>query len=561
MSRYSTRWEVVVRHDGLNRIRKITGTDRRIVEEMAASQRAQWDAMWERRQDADARREDAARKRQSRADAAAYKAAQQAAATERTLEAQQALAAVRDILRQTLAVDDQVCWDDLKPRDPFSESLPRAAPPKIPPAEPQASAFAPELGFLDKLLRKRRETKEAAAKANYQAAYRAWMEGVKRVESENADDTVRWQKAVKGWEHRKARFEEEQRSACHAIDKRAERYLRGEVDTIEEYVDLVFSRSVYPDWYDRQWEIEFQEETRTLLIDYSLPNPEELPAVTEWRYVAARDDFASKNLTKAEKSNLYDDFIYQVCLRTLHEVIESDRAARHIGAVAFNGRVKGVDPSTGQDLIACICTVHTTVEEFGSINLNGIDPKACFKKLRGVSAARLDKIAPVAPLITFNRTDARFIDGQDVASRIDEGANLAAMDWQDFEHLIRQVFEWEFSTPGSEVKVTQGSRDGGVDAVAFDPDPIRGGKIVIQAKRYTNTVGVEAVRDLYGTVMNEGASKGILVTTSQFGPDARKFASGKPLTLIDGSNLLFLLQKQGIRGHIDVKAAKAQTVA
>jgi restriction system protein len=51
--------------------------------------------------------------------------------------------------------------------------------------------------------------------------------------------------------------------------------------------------------------------------------------------------------------------------------------------------------------------------------------------------------------------------------------------------------------------------DGGVDAVVFDPDPIRGGKIVIQAKRWTNTVGVAAVRDLYGTVMNEGANKGI----------------------------------------------------
>jgi len=25
--------------------------------------------------------------------------------------------------------------------------------------------------------------------------------------------------------------------------------------------------------------------------------------------------------------------------------------------------------------------------------------------------------------------------------------------------------------------------------IAFDPDPIRGGKIVIQAKRYTNVVG------------------------------------------------------------------------
>ena len=52
-----------------------------------------------------------------------------------------------------------------------------------------------------------------------------------------------------------------------------------------------------------------------------------------------------------------------------------------------------------------------------------------------------------------------------------------------------------------------------MDAIAFDPDPIRGGKYVIQAKRYTRTVDVSAVRDLYGTVMHEGADRGILVTT------------------------------------------------
>jgi restriction system protein len=73
------------------------------------------------------------------------------------------------------------------------------------------------------------------------------------------------------------------------------------------------------------------------------------------------------------------------------------------------------------------------------------------------------------------------------------------------------------------VRITRASRDGGVDAIAFDPDPIRGGKIVIQAKRYTNPVGVSAVRDLFGTVHNEGATKGILVTTSDYGPDAYEF--------------------------------------
>ncbi len=100
------------------------------------------------------------------------------------------------------------------------------------------------------------------------------------------------------------------------------------------------------------------------------------------------------------------------------------------------------------------------------------------------------------------------------------------------------------------------SKDGGVDAIAFDPDPIRGGKIVIQAKRYTNVVGVSAVRDLYGTTVNEGATKGILVTTSDYGPDAYAFAKGKPLTLLNGANLLHLLEKHGHNARIDIQEAK-----
>jgi restriction system protein len=130
------------------------------------------------------------------------------------------------------------------------------------------------------------------------------------------------------------------------------------------------------------------------------------------------------------------------------------------------------------------------------------------------------------------------------------------MDWLEFEHLIRELFEKEFSPNGGEVKITQSSRDGGVDAIAFDPDPIRGGKIIIQSKRYTNVVGVSSVRDLYGSVLNEGATKGIIVTTSHFGNDAYEFAKGKPLTLIDGSNLLHLLQKHGYNAKIDIQEAK-----
>lgn len=110
---------------------------------------------------------------------------------------------------------------------------------------------------------------------------------------------------------------------------------------------------------------------------------------------------------------------------------------------------------------------------------------------------------------------------------------------KEFESLITNLFE----KMGLETRLTQASRDGGVDCVAYDSRPIFGGKVVIQAKRYKNTVGVNAVRDLYGTMQNEGATKGILVTTSGYGQASHDFANGKPLELIDGGNLLYLLHE------------------
>ena len=42
---------------------------------------------------------------------------------------------------------------------------------------------------------------------------------------------------------------------------------------------------------------------------------------------------------------------------------------------------------------------------------------------------------------------------------------------------------------------------------------------------------------------NEGASKGILVTTSGYGKASFEFATNKPMELLSGSNLLFLLKE------------------
>ena len=317
----------------------------------------------------------------------------------------------------------------------------------------------------------------------------------------------------------------------------------------------MLSNSNYPDYFPQQWDIDYSSVNKILIVDYSLPDISDLPTVKSVKYIAASDTFSESHISEAALNKLFDSVIYQIALRTLHELFEAD-VTNALDSIVFNGWVNSVNKATGREANTCIISVQASKDEFLAFDLSRVDPKACFKELRGVGSSKLHGLTPVAPLLNINKEDRRFVSAYDVADSLENEYNLAAMDWQDFENLIREIFQKEFSVSGGEVKITQASRDGGVDAVAFDPDPIRGGKIVIQAKRYTNVVGVSAVRDLYGTTMNEGATKGILVTTSDFGPDAYEFIKGKPLTLISGSNLLHLLEKHGHKARIDLREAK-----
>jgi restriction system protein len=51
-------------------------------------------------------------------------------------------------------------------------------------------------------------------------------------------------------------------------------------------------------------------------------------------------------------------------------------------------------------------------------------------------------------------------------------------------------------------------------------------------------------------MINEGANKGILVTTAGYGPDAFEFSKDKPIELMDGHQLLYLLKQHGIEARI-----------
>jgi len=76
------------------------------------------------------------------------------------------------------------------------------------------------------------------------------------------------------------------------------------------------------------------------------------------------------------------------------------------------------------------------------MQLEQVDPKACFRHLSGICTPAFDIVSAIRPIFVLNKDDKRSIENKDVASGMAEEMNLAAMPWDDFEHLVRQLFEW-----------------------------------------------------------------------------------------------------------------------
>lgn len=117
---------------------------------------------------------------------------------------------------------------------------------------------------------------------------------------------------------------------------------------------------------------------------------------------------------------------------------------------------------------------------------------------------------------------------------------ISGMSWREFELLIAEAFRRK----GFAVRDQGGQGpDGGVDLVLVKGDE----RFLVQCKQWRALkVSVAIVRELYGVMSAEGAAGGIVVTSGYFTEDAKEFARGRNIKLIDGPVLLQLLEE--VRG-------------
>lgn len=538
-----------IRHNGLNKYRIVKAETHYELENKCDAQLAQWEAQWQRKLEQDAKAKERERRNQNAEKASRYAATQ-------TKEAEAIQEALDNILINSI-YPQAFDFNTLRDFSQYPISKPRK-PQALPlPIEPSRTddKYNPKPSLLTQLSKKKMQEFNQSNDYVFQLDHAAWEKRIDYYTNKNRELEADYQKKVHNWELEKSDYYQAQEAKNKTIDDFQNAFQEKESSAVERYFSLFLESIEYPFSFDHTVAVEYSKEDKRLIVDMFLPVAGDIPTLKSVTYIKSKNEFKNNYYPQSYLKQKYDAVIYQIVLQILNYIFSTTDNSL-VQAVAVNGKINTIDKATGKHIEPYVLSISLQREDFTSINLETVDPKTWFKSAKGVSAVTFANVTPIAPIIQMRRYDPRFVEGYSVVDRIDEGVNLAAMDWQDFENLIRDIFEQEFNVNGGEVKVTQASRDGGVDAIAYDPDPIRGGKIVIQAKRYTNVVGVSAVRDLYGTVLNEGATKGILVTTSNFGNDAYHFARGKPLTLMNGANLLFLLEKHGHKAKIDIKEAR-----
>jgi len=452
-----------------------------------------------------------------------------------------AVAALQGLLAATLGVDDRIRFSALK-RSAARPQWQHAGLEQPEPAPVLDTFLPPPPAGLSKVFgtgKGKHQQALAGARASYEQAA-----GQHRIREENRSRTLAQARAE--WQAAVDAADAEARKQHEEIDAFEADYRRGDLDAVVSYCSMVLEASRYPEGFQQQFKLAYVPESRQIVVEYELPTVDIVPAVRARKYVKTSDTISETARSQAQVKAIYASVVAQVTIRTLHELLESD-AGGHLDTVVFNGIVDTTDPGSGRRIRPCLVTVRTTRELFSELDLAHVEPLACLKHLSAGVSKSPAELLPVRPVLEFSMVDPRFVAESDALSELDQRPNLMDLSFIEFETLIQNLF----TKMGLEARQTRASRDGGVDCVAWDPRPIFGGKVVIQAKRYKNTVGVSAVRDLFGTLQNEGASKGILVTTSGYGQASFEFAQNKPIELIDGANLLYLLAEHaGIQAKI-----------
>jgi restriction system protein len=294
---------------------------------------------------------------------------------------------IDNLLTATLGVDDYVDLEQLRvtaKHPPFvSENaapLPQPVLPQ-PPAQPLYQEPVPPKGLFGK---KKHQEAVRAAQADYQVAMAQWNEFAASIPAQQLAIMNDYQSAEQARLQRlqadnaayEAASAERQRDADEAnarLDQLIADLAERNAKAVEEYLTIVFSNTVYPDYFPGVTDIRYEPLSGEVSLKYEFPRPEQLPTVRQYKYTKASDEITSTNQTQKDQRDRYNGMVAAMTLRCLHEAWESDRAG-HLRTISFTGVVSHIDSATGAEKDTTLVQLAAEREQFLSIDLSRVTP-------------------------------------------------------------------------------------------------------------------------------------------------------------------------------------------
>ena len=226
-------------------------------------------------------------------------------ANERTADAQKAQKKIEDLLIHTLKVNDTINWETLKDKSKFEELNPKN---KLDdnleklkssfsnlerlPREPNKSYYEPEFNLLDWIFKSLKQKKILEAEESYQKRIKEWekdmekyQEDLSQFEEKKKELINSYDQLELNWKQKGIDFYKVQSENNTKIDDLKKLYLSHDPNAVLEYCELVLNNSSYPDSFPKDFDLDYNPETKLLIVEYLLPSPDCLPNLIEVRYI------------------------------------------------------------------------------------------------------------------------------------------------------------------------------------------------------------------------------------------------------------------------------------
>lgn len=227
---------------------------------------------------------------------------------------------------------------------------------------------------------------------------------------------------------------------------------------------MVLEAVPLPTYFPEKAEATYSPHGEQAVLQFELPGPDVVPATRAVQYVQSRDEHRELPRPTKESGELYRLVISQIALLCLHDIFAADST---LESVAFNGHVWATNPATGQREYPCLISLKVDRGNFAELVLEDVRPDVCLRHLRALVSLRPYDLEAIKPIVDFDLSKYRFIEGLDAVSTLDSRRDLMDLTPDEFEHLVRQVFE----ATGLEGWTTAHSKDDGVDAVMVNKTP------------------------------------------------------------------------------------------